>query len=46
MAFAAFRIGGFAEPIKVKLLGDVSLDAGNVVPHGFRRFVKLLLAGR
>jgi hypothetical protein len=38
-----FRIDGFVEPIKVSQLGDVSLDAGNIVPNGFRRLVKLLL---
>jgi hypothetical protein len=38
------RIDGFVEPIKVSQLGDVSLDAGNIVPNGFRRLVKLLLA--
>jgi hypothetical protein len=39
-----FRIGGFVEPIKVSQLGGVSLDAGNIVPNGFRRLVELLLA--
>jgi hypothetical protein len=30
-----FRIEGFVEPIKVSQLGDVSLDAGNIVPMAF-----------
>jgi hypothetical protein len=39
-----FRINGCVEPIKVSQLGDVSLDAGNIVSNGFRRLVELLLA--
>jgi hypothetical protein len=39
-----FRIDGFVDPIKVRQLGDVSLDAGKIVPNGFRRLVKLPLA--
>ena len=38
------RLDGFVEPIKVSQLGDVSLDAGYVVPNGFHRLIKLLLA--
>jgi hypothetical protein len=33
------------EPIKVGQLGDVSLDADNIVLNGFRRLVELHLAG-
>src|ERR1700681_3151432 len=39
-----FRLDGFIEPIKVNQLGDVSLDAGDIVPNGSHRLVKLLLA--
>jgi hypothetical protein len=39
-----FRLDGFTEPIEVNQLGDVSLDAGDIVPNGFHCLVKLLLA--
>jgi hypothetical protein len=37
-------VDGFVEPIKVSQPGDVSPDAGNIVPNSFRRLVRLLLA--
>src|SRR6202041_1672371 len=39
-----FRLDGFVESIEVSQLGDVALDAGNIVPNGFHRRVKLLSA--
>ena len=30
-----FRFNGFGELIRVSPLGEVSLDAGNIVPNGF-----------